>query len=396
MVTKITVSNGSNNTLIWTGLALVGVVVGGTVLKSQNWQFPANTSQIATINTSNPPQIKTITALGRLEPQGEVIQLSAPTTNSNRVAQLLVKEGDSVKKGQIIAILDSRERLEAAVAEATANVKLAQSQLAITQAGAKQGEIEAQKAEIARLEAQQQGDIQTQQSVIARLQSELENAQTEANRYQMLYQEGAISASDADNKRLRLETAQRSLQEAQAVLRRLQTTSPAQLNQAKATLARIQEVRPVDIQANQAEINRALAVVQQAKVNLEDAYVRSPLNGVILDIFTHAGEIVSNNGIVAIGQTQNMNAIAEVYQSDITRVQIGQKAEITSDSLTGILQGKVIRIDSMVRKQTVVNTDPSANIDGRVIEVQIALDPVSSQKAAKLTNLQVKVVIHQK
>jgi HlyD family secretion protein len=55
----------------------------------------------------------------------------------------------------------------------------------------------------------------------------------------------------------------------------------------------------------------------------------------------------------------------------------------------------VERIDSQVQRQTIVNTDPSANLDARVIEVHIELDAASSQKAAKLTNLQVIAVIEQ-
>ncbi len=59
------------------------------------------------------PVVKKVTALGRLEPESEVSQVSAPLAlNGDRVAQLLVKEGDAVKAGQVIAILDSRDRLQ--------------------------------------------------------------------------------------------------------------------------------------------------------------------------------------------------------------------------------------------------------------------------------------------
>ncbi len=61
--------------------------------------------------------------------------------------------------------------------------------------------------------------------------------------------------------------------------------------------------------------------------------------------------------------------------------------------MTGELSGTVTQIGSQVKRQEIVNTDPSTNIDARVVEVHIALDQTSSQKAAKFTNLQVKVVI---
>ncbi|MBW4520027.1 MAG: ABC exporter membrane fusion protein [Scytolyngbya sp. HA4215-MV1] len=380
----------------WVGMAaavlvLVGGGVGYGVWRSQMAQQAAKQAALV-----SPPKITTVTALGRLEPQGEVIKLSAPTSSSgNRVEQLLVQEGDRVKAGQVIAILDSRDRLQAAYEQAQEAVSVAQAKLAITQAGAKQGEINAQQAEIARLAAQQQGDLNAQVATVARLTSELQNAETEFSRYQSLYQAGAISASNLDSKRLVLDSAQKSVQEAQAVLARLQATSPAALSQARANLERIAEVRPVDIQASQAEVDRALAAMKQAKAELDQAYVRSPITGEVLAIHTRAGELVANDGIADMGKTQQMNAIAEVYQSDVHRVQVGQRVRVTSDSLPGELVGTVERIDAQVKRQTIVNTDPSTNIDSRIVEVHIALDQKSSQKAAKYTNLQVTVVIQQ-
>jgi HlyD family secretion protein len=185
------------------------------------------------------------------------------------------------------------------------------------------------------------------------------------------------------------------LQEAKAVLTRIQSTSPAQLSQARANLERIAEVRPVDVKQNQAEIDRAVAAMNQAKAELDQAYVRSPMNGEILEIHTHAGEVVGNDGIVDIGQTERMYAVAEVYQSDISKVKVGQQVRVSSDSIPGELLGKVERIDSQVRRQTIVNTDPSTNIDARVVEVHIALDAASSKKAAKFTNLQITAQIEQ-
>lgn len=394
MLQDVSANNSSAKTRRWTGFAIAALLFGGGVCAYNVWQFQSTQAKQPQTTVVEPPKIRTVTALGRLEPQGEIIKLSAPTSNNgNRVEQLLVKEGDRIKAGQVIAILDSRDRLQAAFEQSQEDVRVAQAKLAITQAGAKQGEIKAQRAEITRLEAQRQGDIEAQAATVARLQSELRNAETEYTRYQSLYQEGAISASEQDSKRLTLETAQKNLQEAQAVLARIRSTSPAQLNQARANLERIAEVRPVDVKANQIEIDRAIAAMKQAKAELEKAYVRSPIDGEILDIHTRAGEVVANDGIAEIGQTQQMYAIAEVYQSDISKVKPGQQVRVTSDSFLGELVGTVERIDSQVRRQTIVNTDPSTNIDGRVIEVHVALDATSSKKAAKFTNLQVTAAI---
>ncbi|MBD2775579.1 hypothetical protein ICL16_26860 [Iningainema sp. BLCCT55] len=68
------------------------------------------------------------------------------------------------------------------------------------------------------------------------------------------YQQGAISASNLDSKRLVAETAQAQLEQAKSAQKRTVETLKAQLSEAKATLNRIAEVRPVDVQAAQAEV----------------------------------------------------------------------------------------------------------------------------------------------
>ncbi|AVH72162.1 ABC exporter membrane fusion protein [Nostoc sp. 'Lobaria pulmonaria (5183) cyanobiont'] len=371
----------------------ISLLVGGIsfyiVKRGQNYA-----NQEAQVPATQLPQLKTVTALGRLEPQGKVIKLSAAVSaEGSRVEKLLVKEGDRVKAGQTIAILNSCDRLQAAFKEAQEQVKVAQANLNRTQAGAKRGEIAAQKAAIARLKAEHQGDINTQAATIERFQAEVRNAQAEDERYQQLDQQGAISASQRDSKRLNLETAQKSLQEAQAQLNRTQSTSQQQVKQATAILDEIAEVRGVDVEAAKAEINRALAAMNLAKVNLEQAVVRSPQNGQVFEIHTHPGELVSNDGIADIGQTSQMYVIAEVYESDIGKVHSGQQVQVFGDSLPIELQGIVDRKGLQVRRQNVINTDPVSNIDNRVVEVHIRLDKASSLKAATLTNMQVKAVI---
>ena len=393
-------------------------------------QLRASKSDIAETAVVSPPEIKTVTALGRLEPQGEVITLSAPmSAEGSRVEQLLVKEGDRVKAGQVIAILDSRDRLQAALAEATERVRVAQANLAKVKAGAKSGEISAQKAEIARIQAERQNqiaaqqaeiarikaerqnEIAAQQATIARLKAELDNAQVEYQRNQKLYEDGAISTSVRDSKQLAVDAAQQRLKEAEANLNRIISTKVEQLKQAEAnlnriistqaeqikaaqaTLEKIAEVRPVDVQAAQAEVSSSLAGVKRAQANLEQAYVRSSRSGQVLKIHTFPGELIASEGIAELGETSQMYAVAEVYESDINKVRVGQQVKITSDSLNGELQGTVEQIGLQVKKQNVINADPSANIDNRVIEVRIRLDANSSQKVAGFTNLQIEVAI---
>lgn len=368
---------------------LVGTISFYTI---KLWQNSA--TQEVQVPAKQLPQLKTVTALGRIEPQGEVIKLSAAVSGEgSRVEKLLVKEGDRVKAGQVIAILSSHDRLEAALKEAQSQVKVAQANFNRTQAGAKPGEITAQKAAIGRLKAERFGDIDTQAATIAKFQAEVDNAQVEDERYEQLYQQGAISASQRDSKRLNLKTAQKNLQQAQAQLNRTQLTSQQQIKEAIATLDRISEVRGVDLAAAQAEVNRALAAMNLAKVNLKQAEVRSPENGQIFEIHTYPGELISNDGIAEIGQTSQMYVIAEVYESDIDKVHSGQKVRIFGDFLPIELQGIVDRKGLQVQRQNVIDTDPASNIDSRVVKVHIRLNRAFNQKAANLTNMQVKAVI---
>ena len=375
----------------------IAIIVSLTVIGSSVYtvlKFQDTVSQKSSAPAVLLPELTTVTALGRIEPKGKVIKLSATTSaEGSRVEELLVREGDRIKAGQVIAILDSRDRLLAALREAEKQVKVEQANLNRIKAGAKRGEILAQEATIARLQAEAQGDIAAQKTTVARWEAEVRNAAAENQRYQVLYEEGAISASQRDSKRLTLETAQKNLQEAQTQLIRIELTSQQQIKEAAATLDRIAEVPQVNIEAAAAEVNRAIAAMERTQANLQQAYVRSPQDGQIFEIHSRPGELISNDGIADIGQTSEMYVVAEVYESDIGKVHAGQKVQVFGDFLSIELQGTVDRKGLQVRRQNVINTDPVSNIDNRVVEVYIRLDETSSQKAANLTNMQVRAVI---
>jgi len=338
--------------------------------------------------------VRKVTALGRLEPEAEVIRLDAPLNlDGDRIARLLVKQGDSVKAGQVVAILDSRDRLQDALAQAKEQVRVAQARLAQVKAGAKTGEIQAQEATITRLQAELAGEITSQNAAIARWQSEARNARAEYSRFEQLYRDGAISASSLDSKRLGAETAQAQLEEAIATQNRTKETLQAQLNEARATLSRIAEVRPVDVKAAQTEVDNAIAALRQAQTNLEQADIRTPMAGQILKVHTRVGEKIGDAGIADLGQTEQMVVVAEVYQTDISKVQLGQQAVITSQAFGGELQGTVSQIGLQVNRQNVFSNQPGENLDRRVVEVKIRLNPGESNRVSGLTNLQVQTAI---
>lgn len=345
-------------------LWLVGLVVAATAITGGIAIHGISNFGLVSQQSSPQPTIpilKKVTALGLLEPEAEVIHLSAPQAlDGDRVAQLLVKEGEQLKAGQVVAILDSRALRQNALLEAQERVRVAQSKLAQVKGGAKSGEIAAQEAQIARFVAELRGEVATQQATIARSQSEVNNARAEYNRYQSLYRQGAISASQFDQKRLALESDQAQLSSATANQKRTSDTLRAQINEARATLDRIAEVRPVDVQAAQTEVDQAIAAVKRAQTELEQAYIRAPMAGRILKIHTREGEKLrgsentNETGIADLGQTAQMVAVAEVYQTDIGKVRVGQQAVITSQAFPGELRGTVSHIGLQVNQQNVL------------------------------------------
>ncbi len=343
----------------WPILPGIGLAfaMGAFILNNQN--LPADTQAAKNKGVKAAPVVRQITSLGRVESSGGSIRLSAPVSfEGTRIAKLLVEEGDKVRTGQLLAVLDSRERLGASLAESEAQVKNAQARLGQIKAGAKGADLEAQKAETSRLKA------------------ELETAQANYQRYEQLFKEGALSASDFDSRRLAVQTVQQ------------------QLNRAQATLQSLAEVRSVDVEVARTEVDRAQAATLRAKANMETSYLRSPQGGQVLVINAKPGEVVSaEQGIMEIGQTGQMYVVAEIYESDIGKVKLGQRATITSNALDKPFQGTVERLGLRIAKKEVLDSDPTADVDARIIEVKVRLDPAGSRRVEGLTNLQVKVAI---
>ncbi|MFM7438505.1 MAG: biotin/lipoyl-binding protein [Snowella sp.] len=309
------------------------------------------------------PSISTVTALGRIEPQGEVIKVApSPDLGGAKIAQLMVKEGDKVQQGQVIAILDTLERKQADVKLAQESVKVAQANLEIVKAKPKKGDIELQRtairqaqrelmaekhlhgASLAKLNAQLIGEKNTQAARIAKLKAEFYNAEREYYRYKTLAEQGAISTSDLERHRLSLDQARESLKEAemsnqktiailsqeikelQAETEKKQYLLEAQIEEANAKLESLTEIRQVELQKSQSELQRAIVELEKAKIELNTAYVKAPSLGQVLNIYTKVGEkVTGSDGIIALGNTQQMIVVAEVYESDIKKFVLDKK-----------------------------------------------------------------------
>jgi len=146
-----------------------------------------------------------------------------------------------------------------------------------------------------------------------------------------------------------------------------------------------------NLDAAQMGLDIALADFAAAEASLELSVVRSPLRAQVLEILAYPGERVGPEGIMELGRTDRMYAVAEVYETDITKVKVGQLANVRMSAMDTELTGKVERIALKVGRLDAVGTDPIAKTDARVVEVFILLD--DSAAVSRFTNMQVKVEI---
>ena len=238
------------------------------------------------------PSITAVAALGQLSPSGEIRQLAAPVSqfgSSPRIVEILVNEGDFVKKGDILAIFENREKLIS--------------------------------------------DLKRNEKLISTINEEIAIKNDQIERYELAFKEEVYSFVDFSKR--------------------------------KDELLKLQKQK-INLMADQKNI----------KIDLFNSKLRSPIDGFVLEINTRVGERPKNEGILDIGSSQKMEALIEVYESDIDRVFISQNVELKSENggFQNKLNGKVIRISPQVKQRKVLSTDPTGDADSRIIEVLVKLD----------------------
>ena len=265
----------------------------GIISCSSNYK--TNSKLKEEIASDSIPSITAVAALGQLSPSGEIRQLAAPITqfgSSPRIVEILVKEGDFVKKGDILAIFENREKLIV--------------------------------------------DLERNDDLLKTINEEIALKKDQINRYELALSKDAYSF--------------------------------VQLSQRKDELLKLQKQK----------IN-LIGDKKNIEIDLFNSKLRSPIEGFILEINTRVGERPKSEGIMDIGSSQEMEALIEVYESDIDRVFISQNVELISENggFKETLRGKVIRISPQVKQRKVLSTDPTGDADSRIIEVLVKLDKES-------------------
>ena len=284
------------------GGALVVLAVAAIVLRPQPQPRPQ-----APKATTTPQRIEAVSALGRLEPAGDIRKLAAPMSGmagSPRITQLLVTEGQRVQAGQLLATFDN-----AAALKAERNLLLAR---------------------------------------IDNLENRIRLRQRETQRYRQLAATGATASSEMEN-------------------------------------------REIVLLALQGELRETRASLIKVNADLANTELRAPIDGQVLRIHSRVGERPGDQGILELGDSNRMQALIEVYESDIDRVKIGQAVRLISENggFQGELQGTIERINPQVRQREVLSTDPTGDADARIVEVRVRLDPADARRVRSLTGLKV-------
>ncbi|MEB8386533.1 HlyD family efflux transporter periplasmic adaptor subunit [Rhodobacteraceae bacterium KMM 6894] len=301
-----------------------------------------------------------VVALGRIIPFGDVTSVATPSgAGDARIAEVRVSIGDSVAAGDILAVLDNLAQLQSAVASAEATVAVREATLIQTRASNSASLAEAQAS-------------------LERAQATSVAAQADLTRATSLFERGVTTRADFDRVIAAATEAERDVERALATLSRYATGS---------------ETVQADIAVAEANLAAARADLDSARQNLDRAYVRAPESATVLDILVRAGERPPSDGIIYLGDTTQMTVEAEVYQTMIGRVTIGDPVTVSAAALKQDLTGVVSAIGLKIGRQSITSDDPASNTDARVVDVIILLDPQSSKLAQRFTNLEAIVRI---
>ncbi len=224
-----------------------------------------------------------------------------------RIVRLLVEEGDAVKAEQLIAELDARD-YELASRNATAQAEAAQAALAALQAGTRVQELRV-------AEAQQ-----------AKAQADLDYARVEFRRIADLVSKKLAPEDQLDQARQR------------------QNVALAGIEQARQNLALLREgPRQEEIDQAAATLRARQAAAETARRQLEYVRLHSPAAGVVSVRLAEAGEVVSpGKTVLRVAELGRPWVRAYLSEADLTRVRLGQAAEVRVDGLPGkVLAGRL-------------------------------------------------------
>ena len=311
----------------WGAITLAIVVaVSGVAL----WVMPSR--QTSSAQDAGKPAQPPLIARGYTDaPEGTAVVAGDPAGGSVLV-ELKVKDGQKVAKGEVVAVLSNFARADVSLRMAEADlVKLKQLHELVLK-GTRVSEIALQEATL--------------------------KSSIEQNKLDALQR--ARSGKPPDVREIETAIAEQGLERQKVRLKLLKTTLENDLAQNEIDLANTQ------------------SRIDSAKRNLEDTLVRSPLDGVVVQIFSRQGERVSPAGIIKIVDMNQLRVLADVDELHVGRLKPGGKVDVTFRGNNDIYKGTIERIAPTVKRMQRVEPDGGSSTDARVVQVEIKIDDTSS------------------
>lgn len=364
----------------------IGVLLGGAGLVAAGFRLSDRDSYPQGETEDHPSD--RVVALGRIMPSSGVLSIPLPPTA--RVESLVVEEGAQVKQGEVLAVLHSTHTLqrEVDVAQAildeankklTVDLKLAATQLAKAQLVVDQ------------INEGAAAEDRAMEDNVEALSLAVQQQQRDLDRLSGLSKD-VVSEQQLEHQRLLLKKA------------------AAEHKAAIATYELSRERRKFRLEAAKEDLNAATTShahlgtldnfpllglrVEQAKGLLDESTIRAPVSGTVLRIFVRAGEAGGQKPLLQMANLDELEVVAEVFQTDVRRIQIGGTATIRSDAWDDVeLTGQVGAADAMVSTPEMRSLDPFSPADRHVIRVPVTLNSDSRSLAANWLQMQVDVIL---
>jgi multidrug resistance efflux pump len=277
---------------------------------------------------------------GLVEALSEEIRVASQV--GGRLQRVLVDEGDTVKAGQVLAVIENDD-YRARVASAEATLRLREADARRVHNGAR--DQERRDAAAAVREAD---------SVLASMTADVD-------RKRGLLRETVISQAELDK-----------AEEAYGVAR-------AKADSARERLSLVEAgAREEDRARADADVALARASLDEARAMFEKTYVRAPIDGVVFRRHRRAGESVStqfDSPIVTLADRSRVRVRVDVDESDVAKLQVGQAAYVTADAFGDRrFPGRIVRVGSMLGRKNVRTDEPSERVDKKILETLVELE----------------------
>jgi HlyD family secretion protein len=310
----------------------------------------------------------TVSANGKIEAERSI---NLSPKNAGIIKSLVVQEGDTVKKGQIIAYMDD-SNLQGQLTQAKAGIASAEANLNKLIAGNRSQDIARSQAQLEEAQASlnkliagnRPQDIAQYDARLRQAQASLKQAESDLKRYQELFSAGAISRQNLGTYQTTRDTAFAKVVEAEQALKSQKIGSRSEdIEQARAKVKQLQQSydlikagsRKEDIDQARSQVNSARGSLQTILAQINDTVIRAPFNGVVTKKFADPGSFVTPNSAGGsssssvsssiLSLTANNQVVANVSESNLAKIRIGQILKVKNDAYPNqVFIGKVSQI----------------------------------------------------